>query len=102
MFGFDSKALLAGFANPVVFAFNERVVMDSFAVVGGAHIALHHGRNSIRFYFGSSFCEESLRITRSTRRFAARPSGVSFDATGQFSPYPAGDRRCGDTFASIK
>jgi hypothetical protein len=36
VFGFDPEVLLAGFAHPVVFAFNERVVVDALAVVGGA------------------------------------------------------------------
>jgi hypothetical protein len=36
VFGFDAEILLAGFADPVVFAFNKRVVVDALAVVGGA------------------------------------------------------------------
>jgi len=102
VFGLDAKVLLARFAHPVVFAFNERVVVDALAVVGGAQIALHHDVNSNRFYFGSSFCDDSLSTTKSTRRLAARPSAVSFEATGQFSPYPAGDNLSGDILASIK
>ncbi|MBM3265971.1 MAG: hypothetical protein FJY97_21480 [candidate division Zixibacteria bacterium] len=31
----------------------------------------------------------SLRMTKSTRRFFWRCSGVSFGATGWYSPYPA-------------
>ena len=42
VFGFDLELLLAGFANPMVLAVNERVVMDPFAVVVRAQIALHH------------------------------------------------------------
>jgi hypothetical protein len=40
--GFDLELLLAGFADPMVLAVNERVVMDSFAIVVRAQIALHH------------------------------------------------------------
>src|SRR5437762_6216039 len=38
------------------------------------------------------------RTTKSTRRFAPRPSGVLFEATGRYSPYPTAERRCGGTF----
>ena len=41
MFGFDFELLLAGFANPVVLAFDECVVVDSLAVVFSAEITLH-------------------------------------------------------------
>src|SRR5262249_61013187 len=33
----------------------------------------------------------------STRRFRARPAGVSFEATGSFSPKPCADTRLGLT-----
>jgi len=102
VFGFDLELLLAGFANPVVLAIDKRVVVDALAVVVCAQIALHHAWDSSRFYLGSSFCADSLSITTSTRRFSARPSGVALDATGLYCPYPAGDRRSGGTFASIK
>jgi hypothetical protein len=41
MFGFDFELLLAGFANPEMFAVDERVVMDAFAVVVGTEVTLH-------------------------------------------------------------
>jgi hypothetical protein len=41
VFGFDLKLLLAGFAYPVVPAFDEGVVMDSFPVVFRAEITFH-------------------------------------------------------------
>src|SRR5439155_7141386 len=44
---------------------------------------------------GSSCSASSFRITRSTRRLAARPSGVTFEAIGRYSPYPARDSRAG-------
>lgn len=69
MFGFDLELLLAGFANPVVFAVNERVVVDAFAVVVRAQIALHHEQDSSRFHFCSSFCADSPRIATPTRRY---------------------------------
>jgi len=42
VFGFDAEILLTGLADPMVLAFNKRVVVDTLAVVGGAQIALHH------------------------------------------------------------
>jgi hypothetical protein len=36
VFGIDFEFFLAGFANPVMFAVNKRVVVDAFAVVVGA------------------------------------------------------------------
>jgi len=41
MFSFDFELLLTGFADPVVLAVNERVIVNSFAVVVCAQIALH-------------------------------------------------------------
>jgi hypothetical protein len=41
VFGFDLELLFAGIANPMMLAFNERVVMNSLAVVVRAQIALH-------------------------------------------------------------
>jgi hypothetical protein len=38
---FDLEFLLTGFADPVMFAVDERVVVDAFAVVFGAEIAFH-------------------------------------------------------------
>ncbi len=45
--GFDFQLFLAGFADPVVFAFDEGVEVDTFSVVGGADVAFHE-RDSIR------------------------------------------------------
>ena len=44
VFGVDLELLFAGFANPVVFAFDESVVVNSFAVVFSAEITLHGNR----------------------------------------------------------
>lgn len=41
MFRFDFEFLLAGLADPVVFSFNEGVVVDSLSVVFGAQITFH-------------------------------------------------------------
>ena len=41
VFRFDLEFLLAGFANPVVLAFEKSVVMDALAVVFCAQITLH-------------------------------------------------------------
>ena len=41
MFGFDLQLRLAVFADPVMLAFDEGVVMDSFSIIGSTHIALH-------------------------------------------------------------
>ncbi len=54
MFGFDLEFLLAGFANPVVFAVDKGVVMDAQAVVFGAQIAFHD-RKTILLQFGFKF-----------------------------------------------
>jgi hypothetical protein len=42
VFGFDLELFLAGLADPMVLPVNERVVVDAFAVVVRAQIALHH------------------------------------------------------------
>ena len=42
MFSFDFELLLTGFADPMVLAVNECVVVNSLAVVVCAQIALHH------------------------------------------------------------
>jgi hypothetical protein len=86
VFGIDLELFLAGLANPEMFAVNESVVVDALAVVVGAQIALHHEVDSIRFYLGSSFCAASPRMTTSTRRLVERPSAVSLDVTGRYSP----------------
>ena len=41
VFRFDFQFLLAGFANPVVFAVDEGMVVDAFTVVVRAEIAFH-------------------------------------------------------------
>jgi hypothetical protein len=41
VFRFDLQFLLAGFANPVVFSFDEGVIVDAEAVVVSAKIAFH-------------------------------------------------------------
>ena len=41
VFCFDLQFLLAGFANPVVFAINEGMVVDTFTVVFGAEFTFH-------------------------------------------------------------
>ena len=41
VFSFDFQFFLAGFANPVVFAVDEGVVVDALAVIVCAQIALH-------------------------------------------------------------
>ena len=41
MFGVDSQAFLAGFANPVVFAFDEGVVVGTGPIVVFAQVAGH-------------------------------------------------------------
>jgi len=41
VFGFDLQFLLAGFANPVVFSFDEGVIVDAEAVIVSANIAFH-------------------------------------------------------------
>ena len=39
--GFDFQILLTGFANPVVFSFDEGVVVYTFSVIFGANITFH-------------------------------------------------------------
>ena len=60
VFRFDFQFLLAGFANPAMFAVNEGVVVDAFAVVVCADIAFH--ANAIlpylRLLFLGSFTED--------------------------------------------
>ena len=41
MFGFDLIFLLTRFANPVVFAVNERVVVNPFTIIFNTKIAFH-------------------------------------------------------------
>jgi len=41
VFCFDLQFLLAGFANPVVLAINEGMVVNTFAVVFGAEVTFH-------------------------------------------------------------
>ena len=41
MLGLNLEFLFAGFANPVVFAVDERVVVDAVSVVAGTQVALH-------------------------------------------------------------
>ena len=41
MFGFDLMFLLTRFANPVVLAVNERVVVDPFTIIFDTKIAFH-------------------------------------------------------------
>jgi len=41
MFCFDLEFLLAGLADPMVFAVDKRVIVDAGAVILGAKIALH-------------------------------------------------------------
>ena len=41
MFRFDLQFFLAGFANPVVLAFDKSVVMDTLTVIVRAHVTLH-------------------------------------------------------------
>lgn len=41
MLGFDLQLLFAGFADPVVFAVDKGMVVDAFAVICRAQIALH-------------------------------------------------------------
>src|SRR5262249_697054 len=43
VFRFDLQFFLAGFANPVMLAFDKRVVVDPLAVIFRAQIALHTG-----------------------------------------------------------
>jgi hypothetical protein len=53
VFGFDLQLLLAGFADPVMFAVNEGMVVDAFAIIVGAEIAFH--KNAILSYLGLQF-----------------------------------------------
>ena len=41
MFGFDFEFRFAGFANPVMFAIDESVVVDTLSIVFRTQIALH-------------------------------------------------------------
>jgi hypothetical protein len=41
VFGFDLQFLLAGLANPVVFSFDEGVIVNTEAVVVSAKVAFH-------------------------------------------------------------
>ena len=45
MLGFNSQLHLASLTNPVVFAFNERVVMNAFAIVRCANVAFHRSES---------------------------------------------------------
>src|SRR5713101_6734865 len=88
---FDFQFFLTGFAHPMVFSVDEGVVVDALSVVFGTEVAFH----TRRFYrtCGSCFSAAGPSTTRSTRRFAARPSAVLFEATGRYSPYPTADIR---------
>ncbi len=78
--GFDFQILLTGFANPVVFSFDEGVVVNTFSVIFGANITLH--QTQVYRKSGSCFSAAKPRTTISTRRLAARPSEVLLGATG--------------------
>jgi hypothetical protein len=45
--GFDLQLFLAGFTNPMMFAIDEGVEVDTFAIVLGADVAFH---TRLRFY----------------------------------------------------
>ena len=51
VFRLHSQLLFAGFANPVMFAVNEGVIVDAFAVVVSAQIAFHS--TAILSYFAA-------------------------------------------------
>ena len=57
---FDFQFLLAGFANPMMFAVDEGVVVDAFAVVVCADIAFHDNAilPYLRLLFLCSFTED--------------------------------------------
>jgi hypothetical protein len=41
MLSLNPELHLAALTNPMVFAFNERVIMNTFAIVRGADVAFH-------------------------------------------------------------
>jgi len=77
---FDLQLFLTGFANPVVFSFDEGVVVDTVSVIFGAKITLH--RTAFYRNSGSCFSAAGPRTTTSTRRLEARPSEVLLGAMG--------------------
>ena len=60
VFRLDFQFLLAGFANPAVFAIDEGMVVDAFAVVVSADIAFHGNAilPYLRLLFLGSFAED--------------------------------------------